>query len=83
MQQWFSFQTNSNDENNFPYELLLTNTQVSRLHKAFTNNSSANIKFSNFQLRKIGQSREFLGMRLRSLLKTGLLLIKYVLKQLT
>ena len=34
----------SNDENNFPHKLLLTNTQVSRLRKAFENNSSANIK---------------------------------------
>ena len=36
----------SNDENNFPHKLLLTNTQVSRLCKAFANNSSANIKLS-------------------------------------
>ena len=34
----------SNDENNFPHKLLLTNTQVSKLCKAFTNNSSTNIK---------------------------------------
>ena len=34
----------STDENIFPHKLLLTNTQVSRLCKAFTNNSSANIK---------------------------------------
>ena len=34
----------SNDENNNPHKLLLTNTQVSRLHKAFANNSSADIK---------------------------------------
>ena len=34
----------SNDENNFPHKLLLTNTQVPRLHKAFANNSSANVK---------------------------------------
>ena len=27
----------SNDENNFPHKLLLTNTQVSRLRKAFAN----------------------------------------------
>ena len=33
----------SNDENNFPHQLLLTNTQVSKLRKAFANNSSANI----------------------------------------
>ena len=36
---------NSNDETNFPYKLLLTNTQVSRFHKAFANDSSANIKY--------------------------------------
>ena len=35
-----------NDENNFPHKLLLTNTQVSKLRKVFTNNSSANIKLS-------------------------------------
>ena len=34
----------SNDENNFLYKLLLTNTQVSKLCKAFANNSSANVK---------------------------------------
>ena len=36
----------SKDENNFPHKLLLTNTQVSKLGKAFANNSSANIKLS-------------------------------------
>ena len=30
----------SNDENNFPLGLLLTNTQVLKLRKAFANNSS-------------------------------------------
>ena len=34
----------SNDENNFPHNLLLTNTQVSKLCKAFANNSSASAK---------------------------------------
>ena len=34
----------SNDENSFPHKLLLTNTQVWRLCKAFANNFSANIK---------------------------------------
>ena len=34
----------SNNENNFPHKLLLTNTQVSRLRKAFTSNSLANIE---------------------------------------
>ena len=34
----------SNDDNNFPRKLFLTNTQVSKLRKAFGNNSTANIK---------------------------------------
>ena len=46
----------SNDENNFPHKLLLTNTQVSKLRKAFANNFSANIKFSKTHLHKIGQA---------------------------
>ena len=65
---------NSNDETNFPHKLLFTNTQVSRLCKAFANNSSANIKLS--------QSGGFLGKRLGSLLKTGLPLIKNAVKPL-
>ena len=36
----------SNDETSFPNKLLLTERQVSELGKAFTNNSSANIKLS-------------------------------------
>ena len=43
----------SNDENNFPHKLLLTNTQVSNLSKAFANNSTANIKLSKTQLHKL------------------------------
>ena len=72
----------SNDEINFSRKLLLTNTQVSRLHKTFANNSSANIKSSKTQLHKIGQSEGFLGGHLGPLLKTGLPLIKGVLKPL-
>ena len=40
----------SNDESNFSHKLLLTNTQNSRILKAFANGSLANIKFSNTQL---------------------------------
>ena len=40
---------NSNYETNFPHKLLLTNTQVSRLRKAFANVSSANMKLSKIQ----------------------------------
>ena len=39
----------SNDENNFTHKLFLTNTQDSRLCKAFENNSSANINLSKTQ----------------------------------
>ena len=53
---------NSNDENNFLHKFLLTNTQVSRLRKAFANSSSANIKLWKTQLHRIGQSRGFLGL---------------------
>ena len=37
----------SNDRTNFPYKLLLTDRQVSRLFKAFTNNSSGNKVIEN------------------------------------
>ena len=72
----------SNDENNFPHKLLLTNTEVSRLCKAFANGSLANIKLSKTQLHKIGQSWGFLGRLLGPLLKTGLPLLGNVLKPL-
>ena len=44
---------NSNDETNFLHKLLLTDTQVSKIRKAFANGSSANKKFSKNQLSKI------------------------------
>ena len=34
----------SNDENNFPHKLLLTNTPVSKIRKAFGNGSTTNKK---------------------------------------
>ena len=37
---------NSNDETNFPQKFLLSDTQVSKICKAFGNGSSVNIKFS-------------------------------------
>ena len=72
----------SNDENNFLHNLLLTNTQFSRICKAFSNGSSANIKLSKTQLHKIGKSGGFLGRLLGPLLKTELPLIGNVLKPL-
>ena len=49
----------SSDENNFSHKLLLTNTQVSKLRKAFSNGSLANIKLSKIHLSKMIQSGEF------------------------
>ena len=60
----------SNDENNFPHKLLLTNPQVLKLRNAFTNNSSANIKLLKLtQLHKIGQSGGYLARLLEPSLK--------------
>ena len=72
----------SNDENNFPHKLLLTNTEVLKLRKDFGNGSSANMKLSKTHLHKIGQSGGVLGRLLGPLLKTGLPLIGNVLKRL-
>ena len=71
----------SNNKNNFPHKLLITNTQVSKLREAFANGSSANIKSKN-QLHKIRQSGRFFGRLLGPLIKTGLPLIGNVLKPL-
>ena len=70
------------NETNFPHKLLLTNRQVSNLRKAFANHSSADIKLSKTQLSKMIQSGGFLGRLLGPLLKTGLPLIKNVIKPL-
>ena len=69
----------SNDKTNFPHELLLTDRQVSSTRKAFSNNSSVDIKFSKTQLSKMIQSGGFLDKLLGPLLKTGLSLIKNVI----
>ena len=49
----------SHDKTTFPHELLLTNRQVPSIRKAFTNNSSVDIKFSKTHLSKMIQSRGF------------------------
>ena len=59
---------NSNNQTNFPHNLLLTNTQVSRFCKVATNNSSADKKLFETQSHKIGQSGGFLGRLLGPLL---------------
>ena len=50
---------NSDDEINFPHKLLLTNRQTLSIRKAFSNHTSADIKFSKAQLTKM-QKGEFL-----------------------
>ena len=72
----------SNDENNFLHKLLLTNRQLPKFRKAFANNSSGNIKLSKTQMQKIGQSGGFLDRLLEPLLRTGLRLLRNVLKSL-
>ena len=70
------------NEANFPHKLLLTNRQVANLCKAFANHSSADIKLSKSQLSKMIQSWGLLGRLLGPLLKTGLPLIKNIIKPL-
>ena len=70
------------NETKFPHKLLLTNRQVFNLRKAFANRSSTDIKLSKAQLSKMIQSGGFLGRLLGPLLKTGLSLIKIVIKPL-
>ena len=60
--------------------MLLTNTQVLRLRKAFANNSSANVKLLKTYLHKIGQSGRFLGRVLVPLLNPRLPLMKNLIK---
>ena len=74
--------SNSNDNTNFPHELLLTNRQVANIRKAFANHSSTDIKLSKTQLSKMIQSGGFLGKLLGPLLKTRLPLMKSVIKPL-
>ena len=61
---------NSGGNTNFPRELLLTNRQFENIRKAFANQISTDIKLSKTQLSKI----------LGPLLKTGLPLMKSVIK---
>ena len=73
---------NSNDNTNFPHGLLLTIRKVENIRKAFANHLSKDIKLSKTQLSKMIQSRGFLVRFLGQLLKTGLPLMKSVIKPL-
>ena len=74
---------NSNDNTNFPHELLLTNRQVENTRKAFAKNTSIDIKLSKTQLSKMIQSGGFLGNLLDKLagplMKVAIPLAKNVL----
>ena len=73
---------NSDDETNFPHKFLLTNRQVANLRKAFINYLSTDTKLSKIQLSKMIQSGGLLGTLVGPLLKTGLPLMKNVMKPL-
>ena len=62
--------------------LSLNNKQVANLCKSFANSQPVNIKLSKTQWSKIVQSGGFIGRRLGPLLKTGLPLMKNVMKPL-
>ena len=70
------------DETNFPHRLLSTNRQVSNICRAFVDKSSTGINLWKTQISMMIQSRGFLGRLLGPLLKTGLPLIKNVIKAL-
>ena len=64
----------------YPHKLLLTNRQVTNLCKASADKSSTDIKLSKTQKSKMIQSGGFLGRLLGPFLKTGLPLMKNVIK---
>ena len=72
--------SNSDDETNFPLDLLLTKRQVENLCKSFESNSSTDIMLSKTQLSWMIQLAGFLGRLLGPLPKTGLPFIKNVIK---
>ena len=75
----------SDDEINVPHKILLTDTQVSKIPKAFSNGSSANIKFSKAQLSMMIQSggftfSDFLDLIDPKIYGTGIALTNYEIK---
>ena len=70
------------DETNFPHKLFLTNGQFANLRKAFAKKLLTGIKLSKIQISWIIQTGAFLGRLLGALLKTGLQLMKSVIKPL-
>ena len=68
--------------NNLAHELLLTTRQTTKLRNAIENNLQTDIKLPKARISKIIQSGGFLGKILGPLLKTGLPLLKSVIKPL-
>ena len=68
--------------NNLPHELLLTARQKTKIRNALNNNRSTDLKLSKAEINEIIQSGGFLSKLLGPLLKTGLPLIKNVIKPL-
>ena len=62
--------------------MLLTTKQTTKLRNAIENNLQTDVKLSKAQISKIIQSGGFLGKILGPLLKTGLPLLKSVIKPL-
>ena len=73
---------NSDDNTNFSHELLLTNRQGTHLRKAVAKNTSIDIMLSKTILSKMIQTGGFLRRCLGPLLRTGLPLMKTVIKPL-
>ena len=57
------------DETNSPHKLLLTDTQASKIRKAFINGSSANVKLSKTQLPNMIQSGGTIGDLIAAIMK--------------
>ena len=70
------------NENNLPHELLLRTRQTTKPRNSIENNMSIEIKLSKAQISKIIQFGGFFGKILGPLLKTGLPLLKSVIKPL-
>ena len=70
------------DDTSFSHKLLLTNRQVANLRKAFANYLPTDVKLSKTQIPKMIQSGRLLGRLHSPLLKTGLSLMKNVIKPL-
>ena len=68
--------------NDLPHQLLLTTRQKTKIRNSFNNNMPTDLKLSKAQISKIIQSGGFLSRLFGPLLKTGLPLIKKVIKPL-